>query len=251
MISAQFTRFAQILLLAAASAALAAPALAAAGSAAAPPPDAFERYVLAHPFGLDVTTIATRRIRPICRHPCNCTALTAARLTRSRLPASRRRLRCRAPPDAFERYVAAHPYGLDVTNIPPDAFDRYAATHAAAPLTTDACPTPRTQHSASDPHNQQTSSRRTPTRHVASTGTMPDSAPSRPSSRSGRSPAPCFSSSGSTDANESRQPKSPFRTRQYARSQRGRSGRPVGRPRHSLGLPRPWPSAAPAFGNVT
>ena len=75
MTSAQFTRFAQILLLAAASAALAAPALAAGGSGAAP------------------------------------------------------------PPDAFERYVSAHPYGLDVTDIPPDAFDRYAANHAAAPPT--------------------------------------------------------------------------------------------------------------------
>ena len=137
MISAQFTRFAQILLLAAASAALAAPALAAGGSAAAAPPDAFERYVAAHPYGLDVTNIppdafdryaATHAAAPLTDGRSSSAALATPALAAGGSGAA-------APPDAFERYVAAHPYGLDVTNIPPDAFDRYAATHAAAPLT--------------------------------------------------------------------------------------------------------------------
>lgn len=123
MVSAQFSRFAWILLLAATSAALAAPALAAAGSSAAPAADAFERYASAHPFGHNVTN------RP-------------------------------QPPDAFERYAATHAVAPLTDNRSPDTRDIADRTgDRRSPDTLDAALSIRSPQPATlEPENTHTPS---------------------------------------------------------------------------------------------
>jgi hypothetical protein len=126
MVSAQFFRFAQILLLAAASAAFAAPALAAAGSSTTPAADAFERYASAHPFGHNITNTP----QPADAFERYAATHAAAPLTDQRSPDTRdiaERIGDRRSPDTFDAALSIRspqPATLEPANTyTPSDFD--------------------------------------------------------------------------------------------------------------------------------